>query len=90
MSDRERSRREFLVKSLSGVGAAWAVANYAGIEEAYAFVQQSAQYRSAGQFGVLHGRASRRGGRDGGADHPDRLDARRARSARHRASSTAS
>ena len=41
MSGRERSRREFLVRSLSGVGAAWAVANYAGIEEAYAFVQQS-------------------------------------------------
>jgi len=43
MSGRDRSRREFLVKSLSGVGAAWAVANYAGIEEAYAFVQQSAK-----------------------------------------------
>lgn len=41
MSGRERSRREFLVRSLSGVGAAWAVANYAGIEDAYAFVQQS-------------------------------------------------
>src|SRR6187551_1731184 len=43
MSGRERSRREFLLKSLTGVGAAWAVANYAGIEEAYAFVQQSAK-----------------------------------------------
>src|SRR3954467_8273461 len=43
MSGRDRSRREFLVKSLSGVGAAWAVANYAGIEEAYAFVQQAAK-----------------------------------------------
>jgi hypothetical protein len=43
MSGRDRSRREFLVKSLSGVGAAWAVANYAGIEDAYAFVQQSAK-----------------------------------------------
>jgi gluconate 2-dehydrogenase gamma chain len=43
MSGRDRSRREFLVKSLSGVGAAWAVANYSGIEEAYAFVQQSAK-----------------------------------------------
>ena len=43
MSGRDRSRREFLLKSLSGVGAAWAVANYAGIEEAYAFVQQSAK-----------------------------------------------
>ena len=43
MSGRDRSRREFLLKSLTGVGAAWAVANYAGIEEAYAFVQQSAK-----------------------------------------------
>jgi gluconate 2-dehydrogenase gamma chain len=43
MSGRERSRREFLVKSLSGVGAAWVAANAAGIEEAYAFVQQTAR-----------------------------------------------
>jgi len=43
MSGRDRSRREFLLKSLTGVGAAWAVANYAGIEDAYAFVQQSAK-----------------------------------------------
>jgi hypothetical protein len=43
MSGPERSRREFLLTTLSGVGAAWAVANYAGIEDAYAFVQQSAR-----------------------------------------------
>src|SRR3954453_6936433 len=43
MSGRDRSRRKFLLESLTGVGAAWAVANYAGIEEAYAFVQQSAK-----------------------------------------------
>jgi gluconate 2-dehydrogenase gamma chain len=43
MSGRERSRRDFLVRSLAGVGAAWVTANYAGIEEAYAFVQQSAR-----------------------------------------------
>jgi gluconate 2-dehydrogenase gamma chain len=41
MSGRERSRREFLLGSLSGVGAAWALANYAAIEDAYAFVQRS-------------------------------------------------
>jgi gluconate 2-dehydrogenase gamma chain len=41
MSGRERSRREFLLQSLGGVGAAWAVANSAGIEDAYAFVQQA-------------------------------------------------
>jgi gluconate 2-dehydrogenase gamma chain len=50
MSGRERSRREFLLSSLSGVGAAWAVANYAGIEEAYAFVQQSARAGQATTF----------------------------------------
>jgi gluconate 2-dehydrogenase gamma chain len=43
MSGRERSRREFLLTSLSGVGAAWAVANIGGIEEATAFVQQTAR-----------------------------------------------
>jgi gluconate 2-dehydrogenase gamma chain len=43
MSGRERSRREFLLSSLSGIGAAWAVANYAGIEDASAFAQQSAR-----------------------------------------------
>ena len=46
MSGREQSRREFLLKSLSGVGAAWAVANYAGIEDAAAFAQQSARAAS--------------------------------------------
>ena len=50
MSERERSRREFLVTSLSGVGAAWAVANYAGIEDAYAFVQQSARTGASPTF----------------------------------------
>ena len=42
MSARDQSRREFLLGSLSGVGAAWVVANVAGIEEAQAFVQQAA------------------------------------------------
>ena len=50
MSGRERSRREFLLTSLSGVGAAWAVANYAGIEDAYAFVQQSAKAGTPATF----------------------------------------
>jgi gluconate 2-dehydrogenase gamma chain len=53
MSGRERSRREFLLGSLSGVGAAWAVANYAGIEEAYAFVQQSARTGAPAAFGFF-------------------------------------
>ena len=42
MGGPERSRREFLIQSLSGLGAAWAVANYAGIEAAAAFAQQAA------------------------------------------------
>jgi gluconate 2-dehydrogenase gamma chain len=41
MSALEQSRRTFLTRSLSGLGAAWVVANTAGIEDAYAFVQQS-------------------------------------------------
>jgi gluconate 2-dehydrogenase gamma chain len=43
MSAREQSRREFLLRSLTGVGAAWAVANMAGIEDAAAFAQQAAR-----------------------------------------------
>jgi gluconate 2-dehydrogenase gamma chain len=50
MSGRERSRREFLVGSLSGLGAAWAIANYAAIEDAYAFVQQSTRSGQAAAF----------------------------------------
>jgi gluconate 2-dehydrogenase gamma chain len=42
MSARDTSRRDFLRGSLTGIGAAWVVANTGGIEEAYAFVQQSA------------------------------------------------
>ncbi len=42
MATRRSSRRDFLVSSLSGVGAAWVAANFAGIEEAQAFVQQAA------------------------------------------------
>lgn len=53
MSGRERSRREFLLGSLSGVGAAWAIANYAAIEEAYAFVQQSATAGRPAAFGFF-------------------------------------
>ena len=50
MSGRERSRREFLRTSLTGVGAAWAVANAAGIKEASAFVQQATRDGQAVRF----------------------------------------
>lgn len=53
MSEREPTRREFLLRSLTGVGAAWAVANYAGIEEASAFVQQSARSGASSSFGFF-------------------------------------
>ena len=43
MSEHDRSRRAFLRQSLSGLGAAWAVANAGGIAEAAAFAQQSAR-----------------------------------------------
>jgi gluconate 2-dehydrogenase gamma chain len=43
MSTRVKSRREFLVNSVSGLGAAWVAANYAGILQAEEFVQKAAQ-----------------------------------------------
>jgi hypothetical protein len=41
MRTRDTSRRDFLVSSLSGVGAAWVAANLGGIEAAEAYVQQA-------------------------------------------------
>src|SRR5574342_163674 len=38
----QRSRRQFLIDSVAGIGGAWVAANYAGIMEAQAFVQQQA------------------------------------------------
>jgi len=43
MASRTTSRRAFLVGSLSGVGAAWFAANYAGILEAGEFVVHAQQ-----------------------------------------------
>jgi gluconate 2-dehydrogenase gamma chain len=48
MSD--TSRRDFLVSSLSGVGAAWVAANFAGIEAAEAYVQQAARSGRSAAF----------------------------------------
>jgi gluconate 2-dehydrogenase gamma chain len=42
MSTQGKSRREFLISSVSGLGAAWVAANYAAIVEAEAYVQQAA------------------------------------------------
>ncbi len=50
MSGRERSRREFLIQSLTGAGAVWATANYSGIAEAAAFAQQSARAGAPAAF----------------------------------------
>jgi len=46
MRPQQRSRRQFLIQSVAGLGGAWVAANYAGIMEAQAFVQQAA---SSGQ-----------------------------------------
>jgi gluconate 2-dehydrogenase gamma chain len=46
MSPQQRSRRQFLIESVAGLGGAWVAANYAGIIEAQAYVQQAA---NAGQ-----------------------------------------
>jgi gluconate 2-dehydrogenase gamma chain len=43
MSTRAKSRREFLVNSVSGLSAAWVAANYTGILEAEEYVQRAAQ-----------------------------------------------
>ena len=83
MSGRERSRREFLLNSLSGIGAAWAVANYAGIEEAHAFVQQAAQYRSAVTFAFFTAAQAAEVEAMAAQIIPTDSHARRARSARH-------
>jgi gluconate 2-dehydrogenase gamma chain len=48
MNTRDTSRRDFLVSSLSGVGAFWVAANLAGIEAAEAYVQQAARSGQAG------------------------------------------
>ncbi len=50
MSGHDRSRRAFLRQSLSGLGAAWAVANAAGIAEAAAFSQQAGRSSSPPPF----------------------------------------
>lgn len=42
MSPQQRSRRQFLIESVAGLGGAWVAANYAGIIEAQAFVQRAA------------------------------------------------
>ena len=42
MTTRETSRREFLINSVSGLGAAWVAANYSAIVAAEEFVQRSA------------------------------------------------
>ena len=50
MSTQGKSRREFLVSSVTGLSAAWVAANYAGIVEAEEFVQRAAQSGQAGKF----------------------------------------
>ena len=42
MSTRGKSRRSFLIESVSGVGAAWVAANYSGILAAEEFVLEAA------------------------------------------------
>lgn len=43
MSTRGKSRRSFLVSSVSGLGAAWFAANYSGILATEEYVLQAAQ-----------------------------------------------
>ena len=50
MSTQGKSRREFLMGSVSGLGAAWVAANYSGILAAEEYVQQAAQSGQPAKF----------------------------------------
>ena len=50
MSTQEKSRRSFLVDSVSGLGAAWFAVNYAGILAANDYVLQAAQSDQPAKF----------------------------------------
>ena len=53
MSTQGKSRRAFLVESLSGVGAAWVTANYAGILATHEYVLEAAQSGQPVKFAFL-------------------------------------
>jgi gluconate 2-dehydrogenase gamma chain len=53
MSTQAKSRRAFLVESLSGVGAAWVTANYTGILATHEYVLQAAQSGQPVKFAFL-------------------------------------
>jgi hypothetical protein len=50
MSTKGKSRRAFLVESVSGVGAAWFAANYAGILATHEYVLEAAQSGRPARF----------------------------------------
>jgi gluconate 2-dehydrogenase gamma chain len=53
MSTQGKSRRAFLVESLSGVGAAWVTANYTGILATHEYVLEAAQSGQPVTFAFL-------------------------------------
>jgi hypothetical protein len=53
MSTQGKSRRAFLVESLSGVGAAWVAANYTGILATHEYVLEGAQSGQPVKFAFL-------------------------------------
>jgi gluconate 2-dehydrogenase gamma chain len=53
MSTQGKSRRAFLVESLSGVGAAWVAANYSGILATHEYVLEAAQSGQPVTFAFL-------------------------------------
>jgi hypothetical protein len=53
MSTQGKSRRAFLVESLSGVGAAWVAANYTGILATHEYVLEAAQSGQPVKFAFL-------------------------------------
>jgi branched-subunit amino acid ABC-type transport system permease component len=53
MSPQQRSRRQFLIESVAGLGGAWVAANYAGIIEAQAQWLFGPQVRDLLTWGLL-------------------------------------
>ena len=82
MSTEGKSRRAFLVDSVTGLGGAWVPPTTRAFSKPKSTCARP-PVGPAGEVRVLHRRAGGRHRCDGLADHSDRRDAGRARGARH-------
>ena len=62
MSTRGKSRRTFLLDSVTGLGGAWVAANYAGILAAEDYVLKAAQSLLATKYHIEHATLQVEGG----------------------------